>query len=446
MLKLLIILIFTSYIFASIIKDNPLKNSLIIYNDNIGLVYEKHSLKIKKNDLKITYPNVSTSIKTNSINVKLPKSITVYSQQYKINKLTQKELLQNHINKEILVKEMKAKLLSFSNSESLVQTSTNKIITVQNKNIIFNNISDNFITKPSLIWNIKADKKLNTTMDINYLIQNINFKSNYILDINSDKANLTGWIIINNHSGKKFKNTQLSILAGNINLIKERNIIQKNIRMMSSSDNATEVKHKNHEGYHIYKIPNKVELSNNEITQIKFLTKENIYIEKKYESTMSYPRYLNSERKHTVIQYIDIKNLNIPIPNGTVNIYSKLDNNTIFLGQDKIDNTSKNRPIKIKIGINFNISVIEQIIKKDNNKKYFNSTINYTVKNDSNKDKIIEVLVPFNRNKNSIINTEQDYKLTKSNLISFNIFVKANSLKSFIVNYKNKKDTYYRGN
>ena len=90
------LLFLSSILFGSVLETEPNKNSLIVNNNNIGLVHEKRLIKVMRNDTNIIYKDVASTIQTDSVNAKLPNDITLYSQQYRFDKLTKNKLLQAH--------------------------------------------------------------------------------------------------------------------------------------------------------------------------------------------------------------------------------------------------------------------------------------------------------------------------------------------------------------
>ncbi|MEA3371038.1 MAG: hypothetical protein U9Q40_06825 [Campylobacterota bacterium] len=436
----------TLLLFSSV-NATLLENSLIVYNGNVGLVHESKKIKITKNDKSITYENVASSIETDSVNVKLPNSVKLYSQQYRYDKLTLTKLLNAHIGKDIQVRILKnakefkvinATLLSNNGNSSLVKTDKKKIISVNSKDIIFKTIPSELLTKPSLVWNIKASKTLNTEMEIDYLIKNITWSSDYILNLGKKSADLSGWITIDNRSGKKFSDTSLYVLAGEINRAKKPTYRRELMYTKAAAD-STPVAQEAHEGYHFYTIPFKVNLANNEKTQIKFTDKKSLKFERKYSAKLQNPLYLRGEIKSDVSQYIKLKGLDIPLPKGLVRTYSKLRGTSVLLGETNIAHTPKETDIELRLGKNFDVKVTQTLLSRDDSQRYFMADVKYTLKNSSDKTKRVEVLVPFNKNKNSIVKSSQKYKFTKGNLVTFSVLVKANSSKSFKVHFETKK-------
>ena len=438
MKTLFFILLLNFSLFSSTLNTAPKLSSLIVYNDGIALVHEERELNLNEGDKQIIYEDVAKSIKTDSVNIVLPSSITLFSQQYRYDKLTLLKLLDAHIGKKVLVKNKVFTLLSHNGRNAILKNKDSLISSVLVKDIIFKTIPNSLITKPSLVWNVDTKKSINTTISIDYLINNLSWRGDYILNLHKNTLDLSGWITINNRSGKAYKNIELSVLAGDLNKIshqKPRYKQTKNMLMMSSTPN---VNHEAHEGYHLYLIPFKINLANNEKTQIKFITKKSIPMSRKYSVTLSNPLYLYKEKKHSVDQYIKIDGLNFALPKGSVRTYSKFKNKNIFLGETQLFHTPKNTKINLKIGKNFDIKVKESIYKRVDNKHNLDATVIYSIQNSSDKPKTIELLIPFNRHNKSLIDTKRDYSFKYGNKLSFKILVDAQKTEKFKVRFRNK--------
>lgn len=438
-LTLCAFLLLSSSLFSASLSPKPSSSSLIVYNGGIGLVHEQRELTLDSDDKQIIYEDVASTIETDSVNVVLPSSVTLYSQQYRFDKLTMSKLLDAHINKKIKVGINRATLLSHNGENALVRDASNEIISVLSKNIVFQSIPDTLLTKPSLVWNIEARKSLKATMDIDYLINSLSWKSDYILNLHGDKADLTGWITIDNLSGKSYENTNLHVLAGDINTAQKPQPQQRYEKTMSMIQPAPDVSHQAHEGYHFYSVPFKVNLANNEKTQIKFITQDAIDIKRKYSSTTSNPLYLQSEQNHNVTQYIEIKKLDFPLPKGVVRIYSKLNSNNVLLGESSLEHTPKDTPINLTLGKNFDLKVKETIEKRSDTKEYLDATLLYTLKNSSDEKKTLELLIPFNKNSTSTIETSKPYTFKRGNTLSFEVVLEAKKTETFKVTFRSKR-------
>jgi hypothetical protein len=442
------IFFFSTTLFGATLSKNVENPSLIVYNSNLGLVHEERDLTLHKEDKSIIYKDVASSINTDSINIKLDSSIKLNSQQFRYDKLTQAKLLEAHIGKKVDVRRLKnanefqllsATLLAYSGDEAIVKTIDYQVLTVKSSSIIFESIPKELITKPSLVWNVEASQDIKTKLELDYLINNITFKSDYVLNLDKNSSNLNGWITIDNRSGKSFENTKLSLLAGDINRASQRNPIYKNVRAVALMDSATEVSHKAYEGYHFYTIPFNVTLANNEKTQIKFVTKNRIKTKRNYASHLSNPLYLQGERKSNVTQYISLEALDTPLPKGVVRTYSKLGEDTILLGETDIEHTPKATPIKLKLGTNFDLKVTQILINRDDSQTWLKSDVEYNVKNSSNEAKTLELMIPFNRDNDSRVQTDKKYEFTKGNLVTFTLLVAPGATEKFNVHFESRR-------
>ncbi len=448
-LSILASLLLLPSLYASTLSKEIQNNSLVVYNSNIGLVHEERELSIKQSEKSIIYEDVAQRIQTDSIHVSLPHSITLLSQQYRFDKLTRDKLLQASIDKKVEVRLLKNRnefkiipvtLLAYSGNDALVRTTDYEVISVKSSAIIFSEIPNELITKPSLVWNVEVKQDTKESIALDYLIDNINFKSDYVLNLKGENsASLTGWVNVTNRSGKKFHNISLSLLAGDVNRVVNHTPRYRRKQAMPVMSDAAAVREIAHEGYHIYKIPFKVDLANNEKTQIKFLSKKSIPIIRENVVRVSNPLYVAGEYTFDVEMFVKIAALQEPLPQGVIRTYSQLEGDTIFLGESHIEHTPKNTPIHVKVGKSFDIKVIQTLLQRDDNQKYYNADMRYTLKNSSDTQKIITLEVPFNKKRDSKIETTQEYNFTHGNIVTFKVEVAPKSSKSFEVHYESRR-------
>ncbi|QOP40550.1 DUF4139 domain-containing protein [Sulfurimonas marina] len=436
------LLLLSSLGFGATLSTEPTNSSLVVYNSNRALVHEARDLKLNRNDTLIVYDNVANSINTDSVNIKLPKGVTLYSQQYRYDQLSLRKMLDAHIAKEVTFKTdkdktKKATLLSVEGSRALVKTKQNQIIPVKVENIIFKDIPKTLITKPSLVWNVKSSKNIKAPLELEYLISNISLTSNYILNIHKSAVDLSGWLSVNNRSGKAFHDTSLSFIAGDVNFVNKPQPVR--YKTLAAAEMDTSVQHQSFEGYHHYNVPFKVDLANNEKTQIKFLSLENMKFHKEYVARLFNPLHLKGETKHDVIQHVVVQELNQPLPKGTVRVYSKLKGQSILLGESSISHTPKNTQIDLAIGKEFDIKVLQTLIERQERKHLLSAKIKYAVTNSSDKQKTVIIRVPFSKDKRAKVFSREKYSYTKGNFVTFTLTVQANTTKTFTAEFERKK-------
>ena len=89
--------------------------------------------------------------------------------------------------------------------------------------IIFPGVPENLNAKPTLVWMLENNLPSAQKIEASYLTNGINWRSDYVVTLNDkdDKADLSGWVTIDNHSGATYKNAKLKLVAGDVNRVKD---------------------------------------------------------------------------------------------------------------------------------------------------------------------------------------------------------------------------------
>ncbi len=447
--SLILVSLFASTLLsAGSISSEPREPSLVVYNSHIGLVHEKRQLRLDKGPQALIYEEIASSLIPDSVHVTLPKGVTLYSQQYRFDQINAQKLALAHLGQNVKFYLQtgsdlmyKSGTLLSASSQAVVRTAQNEIFTVPISALVFSDIPKELITKPSLVWNVDAPKKSDTSLSLDYLINNISWSSNYVLNLNKDDADLVGWITIDNRSGKAFNATKLALLAGDINRavtpLNRRHMAQTLVAEMDSGAVAEIA----HEGYHLYQVPFTVDLANNENTQIKFLEITAIPIQREYKAVLNSPFYSNGEQRYPVTQSLSIKSLEKALPMGTVRTYSQEAGTMLLLGESSINHTPKHEQLDITLGKNFDLLTKSTIIANSSDRYYNDVKVAYELTNRTDTSKTVELLIPFQKQENgqSSVTTSKKYHWKNGDVLAFEVTLKADSKERFEVHFRAKK-------
>jgi len=451
-----ILLISIAFLYSNTTKINKVNDlSISIYNNDIAMINELRQMHLKQTGKqKLIYEGIASKVIHESIIPSFSKKTVLYSQNYHYDILSLDKLLQKSLNTMIIYKKQisdykyekqKAKLLALN---PIMVRKDNKIISgIKKTDIIFSKIPEDLITKPSLIWNtnsLKGEQKIN----INYLTRGISWKSDYILNI--DKQNsLNGWISINNNSGASYKNANIYCIAGDIktNTITPQRSYSKNILMLSESS-SPRIKQRSFAGYHLYKIPFKETINNNEKKQINFINKKNIKISSiaKSQNSIYFHRFskMKAKKFKHIIKLSNTKKdgLGLALPKGVIRVYKKDENISHFVGQDNIKHTSLGENISLYIGDFFDIRQDIVQMQEKRTKSFVQSKYKRDIQNKSKKIRIIEIIENnYSSNVKDIIlkhNCKDNCTYTKEDLntYKYKIRLSPNSKYELITNYK----------
>ena len=359
--------------------------TVTIYNSNMALIQESHTLSITKKSSDVILNNLPTTLLDNSVDVTLPDSVTLQWQSYRPKRYiqTQKKEIPNQ-----------------------------------------------------LTLHLESQKTLKANFEISYLAKNISFATDYLLNIDKNSARLTAYIDIQNNSGKDFQDASIHLIAGNIN--RAYHYPQPILYKKLQADRALP-QHKAVAGYHKYTLPMKIDLKSYEKERFKLFQAQNLAVTNNYIATMSNPLYLMGERSTPLIRKITLQALHNELPAGVVRIYTNERNEKLLLGETDIANTPKNMPLTLNIGQDFDTKIIQKVNSRHDTNRQFDVTITYTLINHADEEKSIMLQIPFTKKSSSHINSKLKYSYTKGNFVTFTLKVKANSKRSFDVNFKSKR-------
>ena len=79
------------------------------------------------------------------------------------------------------------------------------------------------MAKPTLVWLAENNLLNGQKVEASYLTNGINWRSDYVVTLNDkdDKADLSGWVTIDNKSGATYRNAKLKLVAGDVNRAKD---------------------------------------------------------------------------------------------------------------------------------------------------------------------------------------------------------------------------------
>ncbi|MDH5256451.1 MAG: DUF4139 domain-containing protein [Gammaproteobacteria bacterium] len=445
---------FAQYTTTSAI-DKQSHIALTVYNNNLALIKDTRNISLKAGKNRLIFENISAKIKpeTASLNTTNDENpIKLIEQSFNYDLITPKNLLEKHLGRDVKVirtnpatgveTALNATVLSVTNG--IVLQIGNHIETGIPERIQFPDVPDNLRNKPTLIIDLEQQHSASQAFDLNYLSTGLSWKTDYVAQINSTETslNLNAWVTLTNQSGSSYKNAQIQLVAGNVNQVRSTRYNKQNFeRERVSLANISQAKEESLLDFHLYSLPNKTDILNNQSKQIALFSRTEIPAQKTYRisgSTHYYQnRYAEIDRKDNPdinINFVNNKtaNLDLPLPSGIIRSYKNdSENNLQFVGENKIEHTSKNKSVKLSLGKAFDINTTRKqtyfkIKSKDKARLSTKSEYEITVKNEKNSDitLIIEEPVPGDW---EILNETHPHEKINSSTAQWKLPVSANS-------------------
>jgi len=354
--------------------------AVTIYNVNLGLVKDQREIRLTQGAQELRFMDVAAKIIPSSVHIKSladPESLRVLEQNYEYDLLNSQKLLEKYVGKEVRLysknpytereEVVTAKLLS--NNGGPIFRIGDDITFGHPGRILFPGVPENLIAQPTLVW-LLENTRPSQKVEVTYLTDGITWRADYVVTLNAgdDRADLSGWVTIDNRSGTAYREATLKLVAGDVNRIREPHVYEE--RMMRQPKTAAlpaapQFKEEEFFEYHIYALQRTTTLKNNQTKQIRLLTAEAVPVRKELVFHGAKSHYYNRQNQPTSHQkvgvYVEIENrkknhMGMPLPKGIVRAYkADTEGGLQFIGEDRIDHTPKDEKIKIKLGEAFDV-------------------------------------------------------------------------------------------
>jgi len=368
---------------SSTIEDQK-SVAITVYNSNIGLVKDTRTLRLQRGASQLRFMDVAQQINPTTVHIKsltAPNALEVVEQSYEYDLLNPQKLLDKYVGKELTLVLRKlennteqlaptrATLLS-NNSGQVWQIGEQIIINPTNiAEIRFDKLPPDLIAKPTLVWTLNNTGAETHTVEASYLTTGMGWRADYVVVVNKDdtKADLNGWVTINNNSGAAYNNAELKLVAGDVNRVQDVMPMAKaRAGAVETAAAPPQFQEQAFFEYHLYTLQRPTTLKNNETKQISLLSAANFNVKKELVlngQQYYYQGYNNPGEaiKEKVGVFVEFKNskesgLGQPLPAGVVRVY-KADATGAqqFIGENRIDHTPKDESVRVKLGDAFDV-------------------------------------------------------------------------------------------
>ena len=191
--------------------------AITIYNVNLGLVKDQRQINLQKGEGEVRFMDVASQIIPASVYIKSiidSNSLLVLEQNYEYDLLNPQKLLDKYVGKDVKLyyknpyteREEIATATLLSNNGGPIFKIGNEITFGHPGRVIFPGVPENLISKPTLVWLLDNSLSSAQKVEASYLTNGINWRADYVLTLNEkdDRADLSGWVTIDNKSGTTY--------------------------------------------------------------------------------------------------------------------------------------------------------------------------------------------------------------------------------------------------
>lgn len=424
------------------------ETQLTIYNQNFALVKERRTLDLPAGESEIRITDLTAHLEADSVLLRdrtFPDSVRVLEQNFEGDPLSQDLLLRRCEGKVIEFqidqdRTVKGKVLrsgyvphtaAYGRFGQRYAQAQSAIMTVASQPIVevdgriqfglpgkpkFESLDTGVFVKPTLLWRLWTDRAGQHDTELSWLTGGMRWEATYnaVAPEKGDRFDLTGWITLENVSGKDFENASVKLMAGDIERAQQPQIPAAGVVRIGGSISQPEpVAARSFDEYHLYSLPRPTSVLDREIKQVEFVRAtavpaQRIYI---YDGLLLgnrsnwNPGYIQressfgSESGSKVGVFLEFRNsaaahLGMPLPRGAVRVYRRdTDARNEFIGEDRIEHTPKDETVRLGLGSTFDITGERRQTNftEDQSRRTITETFEIKVRN--HKDTSVEVRV-----------------------------------------------------
>ena len=360
----------------AITRESQRDLMVTIYNGNLGLVKDTREARLPAGMSEVQFADVAAQIDPTSVHLKSltdPAGLRILEQNYEYDLLSAQKLLEKYVGQKVRLYQgngtsLEATLLS---TDGPVFDINGAIHMGHQGQIVFPSLPENLVSKPTLLWLLRNAAAAPQRVEASYLTGGISWKSDYVVILNAadDRADLTGWVTIDNKSGATYKDAALKLVAGDVNRARDDRTRQA-LEMAAKSVTAAAPASRDFvsEGffeYHLYTLDGRTTIKDKQTKQLTLMSAANVPVRKElaffgardyYRSQYGTP--MSNQKVSVFVELTNSKanNLGVPLPKGKVRVYkADKSGSQQLVGEDWIDHTPKDEKVRIKMGEAFDV-------------------------------------------------------------------------------------------
>lgn len=363
-----------------------------------GVVRDVRTLDLKQGTSTLSFTDVAQFIDPTTVSlvdITRPAlatdatGVSVLQQKFAFDLVSPQKLLDSYIDRDITlnqnlgkgnIRAITGKLLSSNQGRIILQTDTGIRVLNWSNDIKLGALPGQLMTRPTLQWDIFAPQAGERKVRTAYQTAGLTWRADYnlLLNNNDTRADLSAWVTLLNLSGISYPDTQLKLIAGDVQIlslpIDDEPMFELSSVLEADEYATTGFVEKPFFEYHMYTLPRRVSIDQNTTQQlVLFPPVDEVKIEKlliyhalpdttsffhneSLDSTLFVDPEYNKLEVYLKFDNKEANKLGLPLPRGKVRAFKKNGDALEFVGEGLIDHTAKNQEVLINLGQSFDVT------------------------------------------------------------------------------------------
>ena len=368
--------------------------SLTVYNGGFGIVREVRRIPLVRGVQAVRFEGVPAQIEPASlslVSLDRPGGLSVLEQNYQYNLIGTQSVLDAAVGQRIRLVRVVGEqtvvetgvLISQPGQGRIVRLDDGRVLVDPVGTIELTSLPEGLLSRPSLLWQLSADAAGPQRVEARYLTGGLSWSADYVAVVAADetRADLTGWVTLNNQSGAAYANAALQLIAGDVRRVRPQRPMEvyDDMVMMEAAPVARAAPQQEaFFEYHLYTFPTPTTIAERETKQMELLSATGAGVRRRLiiDAGGSYfpfyraprPGAAGEERSAAVMLELansEANGMGMPLPAGTVRVY-KADARGLlqFLGEDRIEHTPRNETVRLYIGDAFDVVGTRRVVEE----------------------------------------------------------------------------------
>ena len=419
--------------------------TMTIYKNGYALVKQPLEWTIRKSTGEVEYSVLPEGIKESSPYLNL-QSGQVINQKLDGNLFSGSMLIKESLGDYVTIttnddEDEYGMLIAISPDGYTIQTRRDVIFLKkeQVKKVAVRKVVENPKFQPSLRWKISSND-YHVTGDLVYMSRGFDWEAVYRMVVpDYGPATLITEAYISNNSSINFNDLKLKLVEGLVGKqIKQQ--FRGNRKFSSTAmaaESSMQLADESSLGdYHIYDFPDRLDFGKNEHITVR------LYVPKliDYSKTYVFTNAERSQKEEPLEIELQVKNtvdnnLNIPLPQGRIELYQSTEGSLEFTGEDQVKQTPKGETVTITAGRSFDVIGKRKVLNFERQRKSEEASIEVLITN--TRDEEITVRLEEQIRGDWVIKEASDnYIKRDASTINFPFSLNAGETKSITYTYR----------
>ena len=419
--------------------------TMTIYKNGYALVKQPVDWSIRNTPEEVEYSVLPEGIKESSPYLNL-QSGKVINQKLDGNLFSESILIKESLGDYVTIttiddEDEYGRLIAISPDGYTIQTRRDVVFLKkeQVKKVTLRKVVENPKFRPSLRWKISSNE-YHVTGDLVYMSRGFDWDAVYRMVVSDyGPATLITEAYISNNSSINFSGLKLKLVEGSVG--KQIKPQFRGNRKFSSAAMAAEpnmqlADESSLGDYHIYDFPDRLNFGKNEHITVRLYVPKLIDYSKTYvfknaeRSQKEEPLEIEFQVKNTIDN-----NLNIPLPQGRIELYQSTEGGLEFTGEDQVKQTPKDETVTITAGRSFDVIGKRKVLNFERQRKSEEASIEVLITN-TRAEKIPVRLEEQIRGDWVIKEASDNYTKRDASTINFPFSLNAGETKSITYTYR----------